>query len=427
MTEFWFKHLSATLKDNNIVAYMWDVGEDSFQWAGDLHGFLGLEPEDYPVSSTQFNKMINPQETPQRLAILYDILVNGSSTDEGMLPSFSMGYKLRHSNGSYIEVDETATVRQDMDSGGKLVCGFLKIRMPEQVPAAVAPERRDNVVPALSDFGSVSQGRQRLQRRIEEWFDTNKGGGSYAHGYVLSVGIDRMALFNDVMGSRYADELLEKTGMRLSKIVGDSGTVMRINGDVYGIFFKQAPHNEMAAVAKYILNSFYNMPLQTSMGPMGIGISIGGVTLDQAKEPTSVITMAEMAMNVAKDKGRSCFVSYDEASHKAESSRMLLKSADAFLRAIKTDRLRLAFQPVMGSKGEQVSFHESLIRLIGEDGRVIPAGAFIPAVEELGLARLVDQHALQAAVDDGHQFVGEGRIVGAAVRHQCFKPQPEQS
>ncbi|PJB70522.1 MAG: GGDEF-domain containing protein [Alphaproteobacteria bacterium CG_4_9_14_3_um_filter_47_13] len=394
MTQGWFEHLSSTLKDNNLVAYMWDTDNDSFQWAGDLFGFLGLENKDCPRNNALYNKMINPQDIATRLSILHDAL----DSDEDN-PSFSMTYNLRRADGVNLVIEETGTILHDKHSENTQVSGFLKIKSP----GTKSKTPSDNIVSVSADLGSVTQGRRSLQQKIEQWLDeNNKDKKSY--GYVLSVGIDRMALFNDVMGSRYSDEIIEQTGSRLRQIVSESGMVMRINGDVYGIFFKQAPHNEMAAVARHILNSFYNAPLQTSMGAIGIGVSIGGVTLEQVKDMTSVIPMAEMAMNLAKEKGRSCFVSYDEASHKAESNRALLKSADRFLRAIKTDRLRLAFQPIMDTKSNRISFHESLIRLIDDTGTMISAGEFIPAIEELGLSRFVDQHALRMAINELGMF-----------------------
>lgn len=401
MSEFWFDHLKTTLKDNGIVAYMWDVSEDSFSWAGDLYGLFGLENQDYPQNKNQFHKMINPQDVPERLSALHDVLERDPGHD--IASTFKTSYKIRCANGTFVEIEESATLQADQGTGKRLLCGFLKVTQPNvnQQPGQVT---LDNVVPAGGvDSGFGNYGRAALQQKITEWYDTYEQ-EQRSYGYVLSVGIDRMALFNDVMGVRYADEILEQTGSRLRQIVGESGTVMRIDGDVYGIFFRQAPHNEMAAVAKYVLNNFYNIPVQTSMGPIGVGISIGGVMLEMAKDSQSVIAMAEMAMHVAKDKGRSCFVSYDEASHRAEDNRTLLKSADTFLKAMKGDRLRFAFQPIMGSKNNDVSFHECLIRMIDEQGKLVSAGAFIPAIEELGLSRLVDQYALRMAIQELSMF-----------------------
>ncbi|MCB9991280.1 MAG: bifunctional diguanylate cyclase/phosphodiesterase [Rhodospirillales bacterium] len=400
MSKLWLDQLSETLTNSGILVYTWYADRDEFVWSGDLYSFLGLESGDIPVNSMQFHKLLNPQQVPERLSALHEALDKDLSGD--VSASFTVQYKVRDIHENQIDVEETATVQLDKVTGSKIVSGFLKRK--QQSEALKAPEGRpDTLIPAAFDGGYAIYGRKALLRKLEEWFDTHDRHHATS-GYFLAVGIDRMAIYNDVMGPRYADEIIEKTGARLHKIIAGNGESVRIDGDVFGLFFKEAPHNEMAAVAKYILNNFYSMPLETSQGPIGIGVSIGGVVLTQAKDPHAIITMAEMAMNVAKDKGRSCFVAYDEAAQKLENNRFLLQSADNFMRALKDDRLRLAFQPIIGAKDNSVSFHECLMRLVGEDGKLLSAGAFVPAIEELGLSRFVDQYAIRKAIDELNMF-----------------------
>jgi len=56
----------------------------------------------------------------------------------------------------------------------------------------------------------------------------------------------------------------------------------------------------------------------------------------------------------------------------------------------------LAFQPVVQSKENgEVAFYEGLIRVLDEDGRVIPARDFMDSVETMELGRLLDCLALE--------------------------------
>jgi EAL domain-containing protein (putative c-di-GMP-specific phosphodiesterase class I) len=64
--------------------------------------------------------------------------------------------------------------------------------------------------------------------------------------------------------------------------------------------------------------------------------------------------------------------------------------------ALDTGRLRLAYQPVvLGVDPEKVAFHEALIRVLDDTGRVIPARDFIFAVEGQELGRKIDCAALE--------------------------------
>lgn len=64
--------------------------------------------------------------------------------------------------------------------------------------------------------------------------------------------------------------------------------------------------------------------------------------------------------------------------------------------ALETRRLRLAYQPVvLAADTSRVAFHEGLIRVLDETGRVIPARDFMAAVETHEIGRLIDCAALE--------------------------------
>jgi EAL domain-containing protein (putative c-di-GMP-specific phosphodiesterase class I) len=64
--------------------------------------------------------------------------------------------------------------------------------------------------------------------------------------------------------------------------------------------------------------------------------------------------------------------------------------------AVRTKRLRLAYQPVVVSRDTgRLAFYEGLIRVQEPNGRVIPAGDFMGAVEDTELGREIDCAALE--------------------------------
>ncbi len=395
MSDVWFQHLSTTLSKNGLVAYIWDANEDRFQWKGDMRELFGTETLDLPLSSRQFHQMINPQQVPHRLTWIHEIL-----DGPVMMEHSESFYKLRRANGSQVDIEETATLYEDEATGHKTLCGFLKLSDRDQLKAESALETE-----AVSDAGMTHYGRLSLQHKIEE---LREGDSSKMErgAYLLVVGIDRLSMLNDAFGARYADEVIEKTGARLRQIAGEAAYVTRVDGDVFGVFFPKALQNEMVAVATHMLNHFYNTPLQMSTGAAGVSVSIGGISVDhkRVRDAASLLTKAEMALRSAKDKGRGCFVSYDEEADNSSTNRLLLKSGDDFLCALKENRVKLAFQPVVNSKTQDVSFHECLIRMLDRDGQLHSAAQFYPAVEKLGLGRLVDQFALRKAVQELNLF-----------------------
>ncbi|WP_145104832.1 EAL domain-containing protein [Cereibacter sediminicola] len=64
--------------------------------------------------------------------------------------------------------------------------------------------------------------------------------------------------------------------------------------------------------------------------------------------------------------------------------------------ALRADRLMMAWQPVVvASEPARAVFHEGLIRVLDETGRIVPARDFMSAVETLELGRLIDCASLE--------------------------------
>lgn len=86
--------------------------------------------------------------------------------------------------------------------------------------------------------------------------------------------------------------------------------------------------------------------------------------------------------------------------HATKQDLKLEKTRAMVCSAIDEGRVGLAFQPIFRSGPRpMVSFHEGLIRIRDRSGRTLPAGEFIPAIEDTTLVQAIDRIALQKALD----------------------------
>lgn len=84
-------------------------------------------------------------------------------------------------------------------------------------------------------------------------------------------------------------------------------------------------------------------------------------------------------------------------SHQVHTSEDI-KMLDIARRAIEAGRVALAYQPIVSPSGE-TRFHEALIRVIDDSGRIIPAAQFAPQAESMELGRQIDCAGLRIALD----------------------------
>ncbi len=250
--------------------------------------------------------------------------------------------------------------------------------------------------------GGGHAGRKSIHQALQLWLDSHEGA---KRAFLLAVGIDRLSLFNEAFGAEYADRIIDETGRHLKALAGQSAYVARIGGDTFGIFVEAICATDMEALAQHILNGFYEMSLYSELGPVRVGVSIGGIEIaDRKFSAQGLLAKAEAALRAAKDQGRGCFVSYADMAEQGKNYRSMLAIGDNFLKAIKDHRVRLAFQPVVDAKTGKVSFYECLVRIIGENGNLQVAAEFIPAVEELGLARILDKYTMHLAIQELGMF-----------------------
>lgn len=71
---------------------------------------------------------------------------------------------------------------------------------------------------------------------------------------------------------------------------------------------------------------------------------------------------------------------------------------DMVREALDQNRVMLAFQPIIGSVHGTAAFHEGLIRVLDDTGRIIPAGQFMGVVEGQEVGRLIDCAALRCGL-----------------------------
>ncbi len=68
-------------------------------------------------------------------------------------------------------------------------------------------------------------------------------------------------------------------------------------------------------------------------------------------------------------------------------------------KALSAGQARLAFQPIVRAGGQRViAFHEGLIRVMDDTGRIIPAAQFMSVIEETDLGRELDCNTLRLAL-----------------------------
>jgi EAL domain-containing protein (putative c-di-GMP-specific phosphodiesterase class I) len=126
---------------------------------------------------------------------------------------------------------------------------------------------------------------------------------------------------------------------------------------------------------------------------------VGAVWLpSDAATSQEAMLRAENALGRARAGGRDGFMVYEHSAQKESLRIRQMGLADEVIAALRDNRLKLAYQPIIHARSRAVMHHEALVRMERPGGEIVSAGYFVPAAEQLGIVHLVDRFALEHVI-----------------------------
>ncbi|UQX87980.1 EAL domain-containing protein [Jatrophihabitans telluris] len=200
---------------------------------------------------------------------------------------------------------------------------------------------------------------------------------------VLFCDLDDFKLVNDSLGHGSGDEVLAVIAERMRATVGARDTVARLGGDEFAVLMEGATLIEAQLMAERLLGSF-SEPIVLEGRPLTVRASIGlAPAVPGELTGEEVLRNADVAMYLAKDRGKSATAVYEPRLHE-ESLRRLQLRAD-LQKAVRRDELVLHFQPTVDLNTRQVVGFEALVRWQHPEQGLLGPVLFIPIAEESGL------------------------------------------
>ena len=221
---------------------------------------------------------------------------------------------------------------------------------------------------------------------------------------IAYVDIDRFKLVNDLHGHSIGDAILQQTAKRLGFAVRQNDSIGRV-ADSFVVVFNDCPDYAVAGLTERIRASIADFPYEIEGKALNVTASVGVVALEAGMTAVDAMAAADRACSEAKARGRNCVVRMSDQDDALRLHLEELKVVADLQQRIPTDRYFLEFQPIVALHSASASMsYEVLIRMRGEDGRVVPPGKFIGAAERNGLMSQIDRWVLRTTLEwlDGH-------------------------
>ncbi|HUI35044.1 MAG TPA: EAL domain-containing protein [Stellaceae bacterium] len=373
--------LAAALDAAGDLAYAWELDRDAIEWSGRL----GQSKPGFTVGITTgrlFAENIHPDDQGRRQSMLA-IHLNGHR-------DFDCEYRLRDAGGGFAWVHERGRALRDADGRPHKMFGVIR--------AVGESKTRRSHAEHLANYDELTGhfNRSRLREAVDLVITDNRR--APGHAMFLAVGIDNLSAIDSSLGAAASEGVLIEIGRRLDTCVRVSDRIGRLGSDRFGVVLAHCPAVHVASAADKILTAVRAAPIATPDGPVFATVSIGGVSLGESLTSYDVITRAEAALAEAERAGRDCFVHYRANEEQRGRQSRSTAVGDAVQVALRQDRVRFAFQPIVSARTGKVAYHECLLRLRDAGDGMVPAGDFVRDVERIGLIRLIDRHILDKVI-----------------------------
>ncbi|MGH3733432.1 MAG: putative bifunctional diguanylate cyclase/phosphodiesterase [Acidimicrobiales bacterium] len=227
----------------------------------------------------------------------------------------------------------------------------------------------------------------------------------------LFVDLNHFKEINDSFGHPAGDELLRQLGPRLTRAVGNSGSVVRLGGDELAVVLMDADADDAITVARRILEEIEE-PFVLHKIKASVGASIGiALVPHNATDGPALMWCADVAMYRAK-LGQMPYVFYDQDLDGGEDSPNLL---DELREAVMAGDFVLHYQPQLDLKTGQILAVEALVRWPHPTLGLVPPLKFLPLAEEAGLMWPLTKWVLNEAFDQCAQWRASGRYLAVSV------------
>ncbi|BAN69021.1 signal transduction protein [endosymbiont of unidentified scaly snail isolate Monju] len=258
--------------------------------------------------------------------------------------------------------------------------------------------RRQLIYQATHDALTGLINRREFEQRLHAVIERAKRGES--RGCLLYLDLNQFKVVNDTAGHTAGDELLRQVARLMQGVVGEEHTLARLGGDEFGVILENVDREEVLGLTRSLRAAIRGYHFQWEARLYQIGISIGGVLLDEKSGDTvQVMSRADAACYESKECGAGEAYIADVSSPELDARQRIMWRHSDIVNAGREGRLLLFLQPIVALSGPSVEWYECLLRLRDRDGQLIPPGEFIHAAERYGGMTDLDLWVFDQAIE----------------------------
>ncbi len=218
---------------------------------------------------------------------------------------------------------------------------------------------------------------------------------------ILYLDIDRMHVINETFGMHFGDDIIIGVADCLAKTLPKNALSARISGDRLAALIPNTSLEDATLLAEQIRLAATAIVTRAAQTSVEISVSIGISPLNRTEDSLAhALATAEIACKAAKDRGRNRVEKFQDSDQSIIRRHTDLMIIGKLRGALDDDSFRLDAQPILPLRGSygRPRF-ELLLRMVSEDGEIIPPGKFLHAADRYQLMPAIDRWVVRQACE----------------------------
>lgn len=215
--------------------------------------------------------------------------------------------------------------------------------------------------------------------------------------HLVLLNVEQFSVINAVYGVATGDLVLQSIAEKISTCTHRIRHAARLEADLFAMVV-ESRGKEIENLVKAICNQVDTTEIAVKQKKVSIK-SRAGVIAFNSKETALAdhIYAAEIALETAKEEAKSRVVIYKPGNTALMRRKKQLTQVENIKHALRENRFELYCQRIEPLTNAETHY-EVLVRMIDEDGQVVPPKEFIPVAERYNLMGMVDRWVLKHAL-----------------------------
>lgn len=227
---------------------------------------------------------------------------------------------------------------------------------------------------------------------------------------LMFIDLNRFKQINDTLGHEYGDMLIKEVAKRLSRFLKENSFVARLGGDEFVVVLNNTDMKKAKRCAIYI-NKILAEPIYINQkGEIHELYVSGSVGISMypydAREKSTLMKYADLAMYAAKESGDNTFRFYSEISKSNMAEKLLLEQS--LCKALERNEIVIYYQPKVNVQTKAITGMEALIRWKHPQMGMVSPGQFISLAEETGIINQIGEWVLIEACKQNKKWQDMG-------------------